>query len=307
MGQRKTRKEKIRSQEREKKRQKQIYLDKKIADYNRQIESNKNLCRKYRNVKNLKIASHTFFFASLFSLSLSATSLSLYHFFNRGGPFVIDKLTKYKISNLEYESGSVPREYDTYEIPIFKHDTCSSGTIEVTSFLQYEEPYYEYVQKTFDSSFDDLSYIDMVKNEINLDFLDSTEHKEQVIRTNRKLMDRDTYVSASLHIADLNHPIMEEETLKNNVEVTISYLIFSFLLDSLCGYYLGRNDIVGYIKSIREGNDEYKRMVSENGKEIQVLQEMLSDCLKLKLSDMKGGNIQNEYQKVLGSFETRSR
>lgn len=233
------------------------------------------------NIRNLKVFVNTCNFISPFVLSTVLTT-GVFFFFGQGLPFYLDKITKYKTYNLDYQTDgnvTITEEYLTYRL--IDGDFPASSLVVYTPWEKQDE-YYVRFKKEYDIDDRDLKTLDLYNAILDEDYnyvlenLKEYKEEKQVINEIGLKLENDYLFDAELHILDANDILVYNETDSKNIRTTICDLILALGIGSVIAYFRSFNllDEIGKI------NSDYSNKITL----VKPLKRVLNDTKKKYLS-----------------------
>lgn len=286
MSNKKTRKEKIIAQQRDKERREEIKrLEALKAKLEKKLEEQKKEKFKQFNIRNLKIVGNTCNFLAPFVLSAGIT-VGVFRLFGGGFPFHTDDITKYRLYNLDFDTKgyvTMDDEYRTFGIL----DELKSNSLVVYSPWEGQDDQYIRFKREYNiGTLDTLDLYNAVLNE-DYSYIEQnvTDYKEEIQTSNRINKDEpnDYIIQASLHMLDKEDTLIFSETDLKNIVITIIEVILGVGAGSLIAYFRDFE----YIWEMQHVNRDYKCTI----KSLNSTKEKLEDTNQkiLSLTKTKGG------------------
>ena len=288
MSNRKTRKQKLRAQQR-KNNNTRIYELQKLKERKLQLERQIPKQRleniKQFNIRNLKIFGNTCNFITPFVISTGLT-IGAFYLLDGGFPFHTDEVVTYKEYNLDYETNSdiiMEESYIKYGI---LDETQSSKLIVYTPW-EYKDGQYTRYKRIYNiSQVQTLDLFDAVLDE-NYDYVKENlkDYEEEIQVTNYidSLEDNGYFFKASLNMLDIDDILKYDESVKRNIIITIIEMIIGLGI----GCFVAHSRDFDYLDSLRKTNSNY-RYKTINVKAMQKELETVNEKI-LSLSINKGG------------------
>ena len=288
MSNRKTRKQKLKAEQR-KNNNPRVYELKKLKErkiqLERQIPKQRLENFKQFNIRNLKIFGSTCNFVTPFVVSTGVT-IGTFFFLGGGLPIHTDQIIEYNEYNLDYETNGDTIMEEAYRKDGFFDSSESNKLIVYTPWEYKDEQYTRYRRVYNISSVDTLDLFDAVLDQ-DYDYVKENlkHYSEEMQITNYvdNIEDNNYYFEASLHMLDKEDTLKYDETVQRNAIITIIEIILVLGIGCLVTHF--RN--FDYLASLRETNNNYRYKtydVRAMQKELELINEKI-----LSLSINKGG------------------
>ena len=239
-------------------------LDEKISEQKQ--ENFKQL-----NIRNLKIFGNTCNFLVPFVISTGVT-VGAFSLFGGGLPFYKDKVIKYKVYDLDYETnGSITME-ESYRTNRWIDDGLASNELVIYTPWEYSDG--QYVRYKREYNVDEIDTLDLfwAVLEKNYDYISEKikDYKEEVQISDSLMttLGEDWFVRASLHMLDEEDILDYNETNFKNMVITAIELIIGLCV----GGVLVRFRNFDYLGRVEDANLDYQEYVEE----IQKMQKKLT-------------------------------
>ena len=239
-------------------------LEKKISEQNQ--ENFKQL-----NIRNLKIFGNTCNFLAPFVISTGVT-VGAFSLFGGGLPFYKDKVIKYKVYDLDYETnGSITME-ESYRTNRWIDDDLASNELVIYTPWEYTDG--QYVRYKREYNVDEIDTLDLfwAVLEKNYDYISEKikDYKEEVQISDSLMttLGEDWFIRASLHMLDEEDILDYNETNFKNMVITAIELIIGLCAGGVL--VLSRN--FDYLGEVEDANLDYQEYVEE----IQKMQKKLT-------------------------------
>ncbi len=258
MSHRKTKKEKILSQQRSKNRTQQIKeLQQLKHDLEIKIEKQKRENFKQLNIRNFKVFTSTCNFLAPFVIS-AGISVGLFRLFGGGLPFLSDEITKYKIYNLDFETKGYVTMDEEYRTNRWFDDSLPRNSL--TIYTPWEQKDNQYVRLKREYDINSLTTLDLYNAVLAEDYeyieenLKDYKEEKQVVSEIDSKISNDYFFEASLHILDKEDVLKYNETDLKNIIITIIELVLGLAIGGVVAY---RRDYE-YLYFLEEINDSYR-------------------------------------------------
>ncbi len=290
MSNKKTKREKILAEKRNKVRKAQVKeleeLRAKSLELESKISKQKRKNFKQFNLRNLKIVAYTCNFAAPFLITSGLTA-GLFGFFGGGSPVHLDDITKYKVYNLDYQTNSYVEMDDEYKTNRWFDNSLPSNSLVI--YTPWEEHDGKYVRFKREYYVGKLTTLDLYNAVLDEDYnyvcenLKEYKEERQVINEIDIKEDKNYFWEARLHILDNEDVLKYNETDLKNIVITIIELVLDLGIGSLIAYK--RN--FEYSMEIIRANRYYKDEISS----IKPMKQELKDTNEkiLSLTGTKGG------------------
>lgn len=292
MSNRKTRKEKILAEERNKNRKSQIKeleeLKLKALELESRIIEQKKENFKQLNIRNLKIFANACNFAAPFVISAGIT-VGVFRLFGGGLPFHSDEITKYKAYNLDFQTDGYVTMDDEYRTNRWFDDSLPSNTLVV--YTPWEEQDGKYVRFKREYDIGKLTTLDLYNAVLDEDYnyisenLKEYKEEKQVVNEIDQKEDNDYFFEASLHMLDKEDVLKYNETDLKNMVITIIELVLGLGIGGAIAYFRDFE----FFYELRRVNNNYSYKISS----IKPMKQELKDTNEkiLSLTRTKGGKI----------------
>ncbi len=259
------------SREREERIKELQELKKEAKRLDEKISEQKQENFKQLNIRNLKIFGNTCNFLVPFVISTGVT-VGAFSLFGGGLPFYKDKVIKYKVYDLDYETnGSITME-ESYRTNRWIDDGLASNELVIYTPWEYSDG--QYVRYKREYNVDEIDTLDLfwAVLEKNYDYISEKikDYKEEVQISDSLMttLGEDWFVRASLHMLDEEDILDYNETNFKNMVITAIELIIG-----LCaGGVLVRFRNFDYLGKVEDANLDYQEYVEE----IQKMQKKLT-------------------------------
>lgn len=259
-------------------------LNAKKIELQKKLDKQKKEKFKQFNIRNLKIFGKTCNFLVPFVLC-GCITVGAIRFFGGGFPFVTDKIKKYKLHDLDFDSKgyvSMNEEYINFGIlsELDKNKLVVYSPWEKTD-NGYSRIKREYKVKTIKS----LELFDAVLNEDYSYIEDNiTDFKEEIQTSNNIDEESNNYIiQASLRMLDKTDLITFDETALKNIIITIVEIVLGLGIPSIIAW---RRDFE-YLYEIKYINEDYQEKIKPYKSIKAELNETNNKILSL--SNKKGG------------------
>lgn len=287
MSNRKTRKEKIKSERRRQDQIKELeQLRAKALELQTRINKQKLENFKQLNIRNLKFFANTCNFVAPFVLTAGIT-VGAFRIFGGGLPFHSDEIIKYKVYNMDFQTNGYVTMDDEYRTNRWFDDSLPSNTLVV--YTPWEEQDGQYVRFKREYDVGKLTTLDLYNAVLNEDYnyiaenLEDYKEEKQVANEIDPTDDNNYYFEASLHMLDKGDALKYNETDLKNMVITIIELVLGLGIGGAIAYFRDFE----FLYELREVNDNYSYKVSS----IKPMKQELKDTNEkiLSLTRTKGG------------------
>lgn len=254
-------------------------LSEKALKIKKEMSKNRYNNFKEFNIRNLKFFGHTCNFVMPFVVSAGLVSGG-FAIFGGGLPFRTDKITKYKLYNLDYNSKAYVLMNEEYKTDRFIDDELPSSSLVI--YTPYELIDNEYVRY---KRVYDLEYkvtLDLYNAIINEDYSfiennlnDYKEEKQVINKINEE--DNDIIVEANLHLFDKEDKLLFDESEIKNIIITIIEVILGI---GIGGFATWLRDYE-YFYEIKKINKKYHLKIKKNKSLKKELEKVNKRILKL--------------------------
>lgn len=259
------------SREREERIKELQELRKEAKRLDEKISEQKQENFKQLNIRNLKIFGNTCNFLVPFVISTGVT-VGAFSLFGGGLPFYKDKVIKYKVYDLDYETnGSITME-ESYRTNRWIDDGLASNELVIYTPWEYSDG--QYVRYKREYNVDEIDTLDLfwAVLEKNYDYISEKikDYKEEVQISDSLMttLGEDWFVRASLHMLDEKDILDYNETNFKNMVITAIELIIGLCAGGVL--VLSRN--FDYLGEVEDANLDYQEYVEE----IQKMQKKLT-------------------------------
>ena len=259
------------SREREERIKELQELKKEAKRLDEKISEQKQENFKQLNIRNLKIFGNTCNFLVPFVISTGVT-VGAFSLFGGGLPFYKDKVIKYKVYDLDYETnGSITME-ESYRTNRWIDDDLASNELVIYTPWEYSDG--QYVRYKREYNVDEIDTLDLfwAVLEKNYDYISEKikDYKEEVQISDSLMttLGEDWFVRASLHMFDEEDILDYNETNFKNIVITAIELIIGLCAGGVL--VLSRN--FDYLGKVEDANLDYQEYVEE----IQKMQKKLT-------------------------------
>lgn len=291
MSNRKTRKQKQKSQQRIQKdrkaqikelqelKEKAILLEKKISA--QKLENFKQL-----NIRNLRVFGNTCNFLAPFVISAGLT-VGAFRLFGGGLPFHTDQTVKYKAYNLDYKTSGYVTMDESYRTNRWFDDSLPSNQLIIYTPWEFKDNQYTRFKREYD--IDKITTLDLFDAVLEEDYAYITEnikeYKEeiQVANSIEETEGQDYFFEASLHMLDKEDVLRYDETDLKNTIITIIELVLGLGIGGAIAYFRDFE----YLWELRDANSDYQYRI----KAVKPMEEELKATNEkiLSLSRKRGG------------------
>lgn len=290
MSNRKTRKEKLLTEERKKARKAQINeleeLKAKVLELESRIAEQKKENFKQLNIRNLKVFANACNFAAPFVISAGIT-VGVFRLFGGGLPFHSDEITKYKTYNMDFQTNGYVTMDDEYRTNRWFDDSLPSNTLVV--YTPWEEQDGQYVRFKREYDVGKLTTLDLYNAVLDEDYnyisenLKDYKEEKQVVNEIDQAESNNYFFEASLHMLDKKDVLKYNETDLKNMVITIIELVLGLGIGGAIAYFRDFE----FLYELREVNDNYSYKISS----IKPMKQELKDTNEkiLSLTRTKGG------------------
>lgn len=290
MSNRKTRKEKILAEERNKNRKSQIKeleeLKLKALELESRIIEQKKENFKQLNIRNLKVFANACNFAAPLVISAGIT-VGVFRLFGGGLPFHSDEITKYKAYNLDFKTDGYVTMDDEYRTNRWFDDSLQSNTLVV--YTPWEEQDGKYVRFKREYDIGKLTTLDLYNAVLDEDYnyisenLEEYKEEKQVVNEIDQKEDSDYFFEASLHMLDKEDVLKYNETELKNIVITIIELVLGLGIGGAIAHFRDFE----FLYELRRVNRDYNCKFSP----IKPMNQELKDTNEkiLSLTRTKGG------------------
>lgn len=259
------------SREREERIKELQELKKEAKRLDEKISEQKQENFKQLNIRNLKIFGNTCNFLVPFVISTGVT-VGAFSLFGGGLPFYKDKVIKYKVYDLDYETnGSITME-ESYRTNRWIDDDLASNELVIYTPWEYSDG--QYVRYKREYNVDEIDTLDLfwAVLEKNYDYISEKikDYKEEVQISDSLMttLGEDWFIRASLHMLDEEDILDYNETNFKNIVITAIELIIGLCAGGVL--VLSRN--FDYLGEVEDANLDYQEYVEE----IQKMQKKLT-------------------------------
>ncbi len=290
MSNRKTRKEKILAEKRNKNRKSQIKeleeLKLKALELESRIIEQKKENFKQLNIRNLKVFANACNFAAPLVISAGIT-VGVFRLFGGGLPFHSDEITKYKAYNLDFKTDGYVTMDDEYRTNRWFDDSLQSNTLVV--YTPWEEQDGKYVRFKREYDIGKLTTLDLYNAVLDEDYnyisenLEEYKEEKQVVNEIDQKEDSDYFFEASLHMLDKEDVLKYNETELKNIVITIIELVLGLGIGGAIAHFRDFE----FLYELRRVNRDYNCKFSP----IKPMNQELKDTNEkiLSLTRTKGG------------------
>lgn len=265
-------------------------LKKEAKRLDEKISEQKQENFKQLNIRNLKIFGNTCNFLVPFVISTGVT-VGAFSLFGGGLPFYKDKVIKYKVYDLDYETnGSITME-ESYRTNRWIEDGLASNELVIYTPWEYSDG--QYVRYKREYNVDEIDTLDLfwAVLEKNYDYISEKikDYKEEVQISDSLMttLGEDWFIRASLHMLDEEDILDYNETNFKNIVITAIELIIGLCAGGVL--VLSRN--FDYLGKVEDANLDYQEYVEE----IQKMQKKLTATNQKILSlSKKVGKVNGE-------------
>lgn len=227
-------------------------------------EMSKNRYNNFKefNIRNLKFFGHTCNFVMPFVVSMGLVSGG-FAIFGGGLPFRTDKITKYKLYNLDYNSKAYVIMNEEYKTDRFiDNELPSSSLVIYTPYELIDNEYVRY-KRVYDLEYKvTLDLYNAIINEdysfIENNLIDYKEEKQIINKINED--NNDIIIEANLHIFDKEDKLIFDESETKNLIITIIEVILGL---GIGGFATWLRDY-DYIYELRHINKVYHVRIKKN-------------------------------------------
>lgn len=292
MSGRKTRKEKILAEKRNKERKEKMneleVLKSKAIDLELKISEQRKENFKQFHIRNLKVFINTCNFVAPFVISTGIT-VGVLKLFGGGLPFHIDEIVKYRTYNMDYQTNGYLTMNDGYRTNTWMDESLPSNSLIVIT--PWEEQNGQYVRFKREYNIEKLATLDLYNAVLDEDYnyisenLKDYKEEKQVVNEIDPAEDNNYFFEANLHMLDKEDVLKYNETDLKNMVVTIIELILGLGIGGAIAYFRDFE----FLYELREVNDNYNYRISS----IKPMKQELKDTNEkiLSLSDVRGGRI----------------
>lgn len=287
MSHRKTKKEKILAQQRDKNRNQQIKELKQLKyDLELKIAERKREDFKQLNIRNLKVFTNTCNFLAPFVISAGVT-VGAFSLCGGGFPFLSDEIIKYKTYNLDFETKGYVTMYEEYRTNRWFDESLPENSL--TIYSPWEKKDNQYIRFKREYDIDSLITLDLYNAVLDEDYeyiaqnLKDYQEEKQVVSEIDSKIPNDYFFEASLHMLDKEDVLKYNETDLKNIEITIIELVLGLVLGGAVAYFRDYE----YLYSLERINDSYRSKIEATKLMQQELYETNEKILSLTKS--KGG------------------
>lgn len=293
MSNRKTRKQKIKSeQKRNSERKVQIRELQKLKEQaellEKRIHEQKKENFKQLNIRNLKIFGNTCNFIAPFVISTGIT-VGVFRLFGGGLPFHSDEVIKYKEYDLDFQTSGYVTMDESYRTNRWFDDSLPSNELIIYTPWELQDGQYVRFKREYDiEKLSTLDLYDAVLDE-NYEYIKENlkEYKEerQVVNSIEETEGTDYFFQASLHTLDKDDVLKYNETDLKNTVITVVELILGLGVGAVIAHLRDFE----YLWELERVNDHYRY----NIKAIKPMEQELSETKGkiLSLSKSKDGKI----------------
>lgn len=291
MSNRKTRKQKQKSQQRmqndrktqikelQELKEKAVLLEKKISE--QKLENFKQL-----NIRNLRVFGNTCNFLAPFVISAGLT-VGAFRLFGGGLPFHTDQTVKYKAYNLDYKTSGYVTMDESYRTNRWFDDSLPSNQLIIYTPWEFKDNQYTRFKREYD--IDKITTLDLFDAVLEEDYAYITEnikeYKEeiQVANSIEETEGQDYFFEASLHMLDKEDVLRYDETDLKNTIITIIELVLGLGIGGAIAYFRDFE----YLWELRDANSDYQYRI----KAVKPMEEELKATNEkiLSLSRKRGG------------------
>lgn len=290
MSKRKTRKEKLKQEQRNKTRKSQISELEELKSKALQLESKiieqKKENFKQLNIRNLKVFVSTCNFLAPFVISANII-IGLFSLFYGGLPFYLDEITKYKVYNLDYQTNGDIAMDDEYITNRWVDNSLPENTLVTYTPWELQDGQYVRYKREYDVG--KLITLDLIGAVIDEDYnyitenLEKYKEEKQVTNEINSTEDNNYFLEASLHMLDKENVLKYNETDLKNKVITIIELVLSLGIGGLIAYYRD----FSYLYALKRIKNNYIERIEPLESMKQELKETNEKVLSL--SKTKGG------------------
>lgn len=293
MSNRKTRKQKIKSEQRRNSERKvQIRELQKLKEeaelLEKKIQEQKKENFKQLNIRNLKIFGNTCNFIAPFVISTGIT-VGVFRLFGGGLPFHSDEVVKYKQYDLDFQTSGYVTMDESYRTNRWFDDSLPSNELIIYTPWEFQDGQYVRFKREYDiEKLSTLDLYDAVLDE-NYEYikenLKECKEERQVVNSIEETEGNDYFFQASLHMLDKDDVLKYNETDLKNTVITVIELILGLGVGAVIAHLRDFE----YLWELERVNDRYRY----NIKAIKPMEQELSETKGkiLSLSKSKGGKI----------------
>lgn len=290
MSNKKTRKQKILAEERNKARKAQIKeleeLKSKALELESRISEQKKENFKQLNIRNLKVFANACNFAAPFVISAGLT-VGVFRLFGGGLPFHSDEIIKYKAYNMDFQTKGYVTMDDEYRTNRWFDDSLPSNTLVV--YTPWEEQEGQYVRFKREYEIEKLTSLDLYNAVLDEDYnfisenLKKYKEEKQVVNEIDDTDENGYFFEASLHMLDKEDVLKYNETDLKNMVITIIELVLGLGIGGAIAYFRDFE----FLYELRRVNDNYSYKISP----IKPMKQELKGTNEkiLSLTRVKGG------------------
>ena len=284
------------SREREERIKELQELKKEAKRLDEKISEQKQENFKQLNIRNLKIFGNTCNFLVPFVISTGVT-VGAFSLFGGGLPFYKDKVIKYKVYDLDYETnGSITME-ESYRTNRWIDDDLASNELVIYTPWEYSDG--QYVRYKREYNVDEIDTLDLfwAVLEKNYDYISEKikDYKEEVQISDSLMttLGEDWFIRASLHMLDEEDILDYNETNFKNIVITAIELIIGLCAGGVL--VLSRNfDYLGEVEDANLDYQEYIEMIdTSSGRHLEYIS--YDTSCDDKLIEYSTGWIINDY------------
>lgn len=287
MSHKKTRKEKILAQQRRNNRNQQIRELKQLQqlkhDLELKIAEQKSENFKQLNIRNLKVFTNTCNFIAPFVISAGLT-VGAFSLCGGGLPFHSDKITKYKIYNLDFETKGYVTMDEEYRTNNWFDESLPENSLTIYSPWEKQDSQYVRFKREYDIN--SLATLDLYNAVLDEDYeyisenLKDYKEEEQVTSEIDSKKPNDYFFKASFHMLDKEDVLKYNETDLKNIIITIIELV----LGLGCGGAVAHFRNYEYLYTLKRINDHYHYEIKATKPMEQELHETNKKILSLAKS-----------------------
>ncbi len=245
-------------------REKTIQLEKQIAE--QRAENFKQL-----NIRNLKIFGNTCNFVAPFVITAGLT-VGVFKMCGGGLPFHTDKITKYKLYDLDYQTNGYVTMDESYRTNGLFDDNLPSNELTIYTPWKCENSQYTRYKREYD--IDKLNSLELFNAVLEEDYsyieenLKDYKEEKQTVNSIDETEKMDYFFEASLHMLDKNDTLKYNETDLKNIVITIVELILGLGIGGTIAYFRDFE----YLWELKRTNNDYNYRI----KAIKPMQEELA-------------------------------
>lgn len=236
-------------------------LKKDISALELRLQEAKKEKIKQFHIRNLRVFGNICNFITPFVVC-SGLTVGVFALFGGGTPIQVDKITKYKTYNMEYQTNGVIDIDEEYKTSRWFDDPLSSNSLTIFTPWKLQDNQYVRFKRVYNMG--TLTTLDLYNAvlEENYDYINDNlkdyDEEKQIINK-IDMNEEDNYeMKASLHIMDKDDFLKCDETMKKNIIISIIEIILGLGVGTLIAKF--RN--FDFLYEVEGNNDIYNKYTS---------------------------------------------